>query len=78
MGIFSAAAEAMRRLLVDNAQRKQSLNRGGDLKRVSLCDVDPAMLSADENLLALNEALHELGDCRFNRCLNLAQDRRLG
>lgn len=57
---FAAAAEAMRRLLVDNAQRKKSLKRGGDLQRVSLGDVDPAIQPADENLLALNEALDEL------------------
>ena len=57
---FAAAAEAMRRLLVDNALRKKSLKRGGDLQRVSLGDVDPAIQPADENLLALNEALDEL------------------
>ena len=57
---FAAAAEAMRRLLVDNAQRKKSLKRGGDLQRVSLGDVDPAIQPVDENLLALNEALDEL------------------
>ena len=57
---FAAAAEAMPRLLVDNAQRKKSLKRGGDLQRVCLGDVDPAIQPADENLLALNEALDEL------------------
>jgi RNA polymerase sigma factor (TIGR02999 family) len=57
---FAAAAEAMRRLLVDNAQRKKSLKRGGDLKRVELSEVDPAIRPVRDDLLALNEALDEL------------------
>jgi RNA polymerase sigma factor (TIGR02999 family) len=57
---FAAAAEAMRRILVDNARRKRRLKRGGTRRRVPL---DPAQLSsssAAEDLLDLNEALEGL------------------
>ena len=54
---FAAAAEAMRRILVDNARRKASLKRGGDLDRIDLPEI--AHLSQEKriNLLALDEAL---------------------
>jgi RNA polymerase sigma factor (TIGR02999 family) len=55
---FAAAAEAMRRVLVENARRKHRLKRGGDLRRVELPDV-PAEAESDE-LLALDEALTRL------------------
>src|SRR5512147_63830 len=42
---FAAAAEAMRRILVDNAYRKQSLKRGGSRKRLDLDDIDAAIRS---------------------------------
>jgi RNA polymerase sigma factor (TIGR02999 family) len=54
---FAAAAEAMRRILVENARHKQTLKRGGGRKRL---DAEPAQLvapMADESLLALDEAL---------------------
>ncbi len=54
---FSAAAEAMRRILVDNARRKSRAKRGGDRRRV---DVDADVISApdrDERLIDLDEAL---------------------
>ena len=57
---FAAAAEAMRRILVENARRKESAKRGGDWKRVDL-DVSIAArdgLSVD--LIALDEALKQL------------------
>src|SRR5262249_13416008 len=57
---FAAAAEAMRRILVDTARRKGSLKRGGSRLREEL---DPAKLVAvapDEDILALNEALEKL------------------
>jgi RNA polymerase sigma factor (TIGR02999 family) len=57
---FSAAAEAMRRILVENARRKQAQKHGGDLERVVLDKVDLAGGSPDTDLLALNEALDEL------------------
>lgn len=57
---FAAAAEAMRRVLVDNALRKKSLKRGGDQQRLDLAQVDPAMPAPREDLLALNDALDAL------------------
>jgi RNA polymerase sigma factor (TIGR02999 family) len=55
---FAAAAEAMRRILVDQARRKKGQKRGGDLKRVEL--VDAPAPSADDRLVALDEALTQL------------------
>lgn len=58
---FAAAAEAMRRILVEQARRKQTLKRGGRAERVCLDDV--ATVDADthlEDLLALDEALQLL------------------
>jgi RNA polymerase sigma factor (TIGR02999 family) len=57
---FAAAAEAMRRILVENARRKASLKRGGGRARV---DVDESLLAAPEpreDLLALDKALDRL------------------
>lgn len=54
---FGAAAEAMRRILVENARRKHRLKRGGQMELVNVDDVEiPAPLPDDE-LLALDEAL---------------------
>lgn len=57
---FGAAAEAMRRILVDRAREKQALKRGGDLKRVDLDAVELASPLPDDELLALDEALDRL------------------
>ena len=60
---FSAAAEAMRRILVDQARRKHSQKRGGTLRRVELDEgafLAAPEKQAEENLLALDEALQEL------------------
>ena len=58
---FGAAAEAMRRILVESARRKKRLKHGGELKRVDIEDVElPLPMPADE-LLALDEALDRLG-----------------
>jgi RNA polymerase sigma factor (TIGR02999 family) len=54
---FVAAAEAMRRILVENARRKSRLKRGGDRQRVGLEQVEPASYAPPEDLLALDEAL---------------------
>jgi len=59
---FAAAAEAMRRILIDNARRKKALRHGGQAERVNL-DLDSLELAAgmdDEQLLALYEALERL------------------
>src|SRR5262245_40431195 len=56
---FAAAAEAMRRILIDNARRKARPKHGGDLKRVNL-DEALAMAAPPEDLLALDQALAKL------------------
>lgn len=66
---FAAAAEAMRRILVDQARHKKSLKAGGDRKRVELTLADVAALGPQPDMLALNEALTELE----NRDLRAAQ-----
>jgi RNA polymerase sigma factor (TIGR02999 family) len=55
---FAAAAEAMRRILIDRARARRSLKRGGDGHRVTLDGV--AAPDPDERLLALDEALTQL------------------
>ena len=57
---FSAAAEAMRRILIDRARRKANQHHGGDLQRVELDAVEIAAPLPDDQLLALHEALNEL------------------
>ena len=58
---FAAAAEAMRRILVENARRKASLKRGAGLRRNTLDDLAAAADAADlDELLALDEALPKL------------------
>jgi RNA polymerase sigma factor (TIGR02999 family) len=57
---FGAAAEAMRRILVENARRKGRHKRGGDRKRVSLDQADFVQTAPPGQLLALNEALEQL------------------
>ena len=57
---FGAAAEAMRRILVERARHKRSLKAGGDRHRQDLSDVDLATVEPDIDLLALNEALEKL------------------
>ncbi|MFO0850789.1 MAG: ECF-type sigma factor [Gemmataceae bacterium] len=60
---FAAAAEAMRRILVDQARHKQSLKGGGKRRRVSLDDAGPLPAADGESaddLLALDEALRQL------------------
>ena len=57
---FAAAAEAMRRILVENARRKQRLKHGGEWQRIHLTTLDVAITSDDGQLLALDEALEKL------------------
>ena len=57
---FGAAAEAMRRILVDRAREKKALKRGGDLERVDIDAVELASPMPDDELLALDEALDRL------------------
>jgi RNA polymerase sigma factor (TIGR02999 family) len=57
---FAAAAEAMRRILVESVRRKGSKKRGGDRQRVPLDQIEIALPSPDDDLLALDDALHRL------------------
>jgi len=57
---FAAAAEAMRRILIDNARRKQTEKHGGDLRRVNLDQGDALATAPPDDLLALDEALEHL------------------
>ena len=61
---FAAAAEAMRRILIDHARRKQRARRGGRMKRVEVEDMDNVEMVAEsggaDELLALDEALTQL------------------
>jgi RNA polymerase sigma factor (TIGR02999 family) len=57
---FAAAAEAMRRILVDHARRKGSSKRGGDRGRVDLDAIDMAVCDWPEDLVALDESLSRL------------------
>jgi RNA polymerase sigma factor (TIGR02999 family) len=57
---FTAAAEAIRRILVENARRKGRLKRGGDLQRQDLGIHEPAFDGPDTNVLEIDEALTQL------------------
>ena len=57
---FNAVAEAMRRILIDNARRKKSAKHGGDLKRANLEDLDLPVATPPDELLALDDALERL------------------
>jgi RNA polymerase sigma factor (TIGR02999 family) len=59
---FAAAAEAMRRILVEAARKKSAAKRGGGLARQGFDPELPAAPEADEDLLALDEALRRLAD----------------
>jgi RNA polymerase sigma factor (TIGR02999 family) len=57
---FAAAAEAMRRILVENARRKAGPKAGGDRERVELAAVEPALNDPRVDVIALDEALTAL------------------
>jgi RNA polymerase sigma factor (TIGR02999 family) len=57
---FAAAAEAMRRILVENARRKKAARHGGELHRVDLDELDLAVPVAPDELILLDEALTRL------------------
>jgi RNA polymerase sigma factor (TIGR02999 family) len=54
---FGAAAEAMRRILIDNARRKQARRHGGGQQRLDIADMEIAAPGKDDELLAMDEAL---------------------
>ena len=57
---FAAAAEAMRRILIDRARHKNTQKAGGGHRRVDLDDFDPALDEPDPELLELDDAIREL------------------
>jgi RNA polymerase sigma factor (TIGR02999 family) len=57
---FAAAAEAMRRILIDNARRKRALRHGGGQARVDIQEVEIAAAAQEDELLAVHEALDQL------------------
>jgi RNA polymerase sigma factor (TIGR02999 family) len=57
---FGAVSEAMRRILIENARRKQRQKRGGQLERLDVNEVEIASPLPDDQLLALDEALDRL------------------
>jgi RNA polymerase sigma factor (TIGR02999 family) len=57
---FAAAAESMRRILIEHARKKSRLKRGGDQARLNLDDLDLATAPPDEKLLLVDEALRQL------------------
>ena len=58
---FAAAAEAMRRILIDNARSKRRLKRGGGLRRVELEGAEVAAEASLDELLVIDEAIAKLG-----------------
>lgn len=59
---FVAAAEAMRRILIDRARDKGRMKRGGDVQRIPLDRIEIAAETPDDDLLALNEAIERLSE----------------
>jgi len=57
---FRASAEAMRHILIDRARRKKTVRHGGGYRRIDFEDFDMASPSADDQVLAINEALDRL------------------
>ncbi|MHC4398530.1 MAG: ECF-type sigma factor [Planctomycetota bacterium] len=56
----AAAAEAMQRILIENARRKRSLKVGGGMRRVDLDDAEVTLDQAPDDLLALDDVLTKL------------------
>jgi RNA polymerase sigma factor (TIGR02999 family) len=61
---FAAAAEAMRRILVERARRKGRIQHGGGLRRVDMLDADAVAPAEDEQVLLLDESLARLAAAR--------------
>ncbi len=57
---FAAAAQAMRRILIERARRRKALCHGADARRVNLQSVEQALEADDDSLLAVDEALDQL------------------
>jgi RNA polymerase sigma factor (TIGR02999 family) len=57
---FAAAAEAMRRILIENARRKRREKHGGDRQRMDLATVDPALDGPSDDILVVDDAIEKL------------------
>jgi RNA polymerase sigma factor (TIGR02999 family) len=57
---FAAAAEAMRRILIDHARRKRSAKRGGGRRKLDVDDIEVATRATPDQLLAIDDALEKL------------------
>jgi RNA polymerase sigma factor (TIGR02999 family) len=57
---FGAAAEAMRRILIENARRKRAVRHGGGLERLDVAELDLSAPGKDDELLAVHDALEKL------------------
>src|SRR5947208_8357500 len=70
---FAAAAEAMRRILLNRARDKKRVKRGGERRRVNLDQIEIALDTSNEQLIALDEALTQLAaeDADAARLVNL-------
>jgi RNA polymerase sigma factor (TIGR02999 family) len=69
---FGAAAEAMRRILVERARAKRRLKRGGDRKRIDLDSIQGAFETPAEDLLAVDDALEQLA-AEYPQCAQLVK-----
>jgi RNA polymerase sigma factor (TIGR02999 family) len=58
--LFAAAAEAMRRILVEQARHKRTAKAGGEFQRISLSAIEPLLPQPDIDMLELNDALDKL------------------
>jgi RNA polymerase sigma factor (TIGR02999 family) len=56
---FGAAAEAMRRILIDRARRKRATRHGGGQARIDINEIELAAVAKDEELLAVSDALEK-------------------
>ena len=65
---FAAAAEAMRRILINNARRKKSCIHGGDLKRLGLDEANIVREATSDDLIALDEALTKFAEKDKLKC----------
>ncbi len=68
---FAAAAEAMRRILINRARDRKRLKRGGHLRTIDIDKVEITMATPDDDLLALHEALEKLAK-ETSECARLA------
>lgn len=59
---FGAAADAMRRILIDKARRKSRLKHGGGQVRLDIADLELAGTTPDDNVLLIDEALKQLAE----------------